>query len=306
TAGCPVNNRPVKSTLTSREAEALAASRGVTATWNSTYAERTFSYSKTYSGVNANNKPVSCTVKRTVWFEEAAATLKRGELVGEYKLAGIAQWAVGGEDAGQWSRLGDYARSITRVSPRVELFAGDAVYGGVVNVHATVRFASGAPVVGEDWTLSWRDRDSTTWAAVASGTTSSTGTMSALRKPTRTGYWRLWVGGSWSRYSAQTEQNRTLVRTKVVAGLSRTSVTKGSTVTVKGTIAPAVTGLVVQRQRLVGGSWVDAGPTATTVSGKFALPVVASSRGTFTYRVKVSGAVYRGNGYSPRMILTVS
>ncbi len=82
--------------------------------------------------------------------------------------------------------------------------------------------------------------------------------------------------------------------------------TKGSTVTVKGTIAPAVSGLVVQRQRLVGGSWVDVGPTTTTASGAFALPVVASSRGTFTYRVKVSGAIYRANGYSSRIVLRVS
>ena len=211
TAGCPVDNMPARDSYTSEEALAVAKDKGKTPEWDSTYQERTFSYKKTYSGENSIGDPVSCTIKRTVWFEDNSAAIRRARLVGEYKLAGIAQWTVGGEDDAQWSRIKDYAKSITKVSPRVELFAGDMKSGGSVTVHATAKWASGEPLVGEEWVLSWRPSGSTTWVERNSGVTSSTGKMSVVRHPTKTGYWKLWVGGSWTRYTATTDENKTRV-----------------------------------------------------------------------------------------------
>ena len=50
TIGCPVDNLPVRRSHTATAAAALAVSLGRTTTWNATYAERTFTYAKTYTG----------------------------------------------------------------------------------------------------------------------------------------------------------------------------------------------------------------------------------------------------------------
>lgn len=306
TKGCPVDNMPGRATYTSAGAAALAADKGVTPTWNSTYAEKTFSYNKKYSGENSTGDPVSCTIKRTVWFDDESAMVARAKLVGEYKLAGIAQWAVGGEDKGQWSRLRTYALEIRRASSRLELFAGDTTYGSAIRVHGTLKTSTGTAVSGEDWTLYWRDRGATTWTAVNRGTTSAQGTMSVTKKPTRTGYWKLSVGGSWTRFPATTQQNRTLVKIKVAAAFSKPTVKRGTTVTLKGSVDPNAGGLLVERQRYVGGEWVTVGSTTTRTDGTFSMSVVPVERATYTYRVKVSGSKYRSNGYSPTIRITVS
>jgi spore germination protein YaaH len=306
TAGCPVNNMPAKTGLTSRAAEALAHARGIKPTWNATYAEKTFSYKKTYSGVNKNGKATSCKIKRTVWFEEAKATKRRAALVDAYKLGGIAQWTIGGEDKAQWAKLRDYARSISRVSPRVQLKAGDIVHGASVNVHATVRTAGGSPITGEDWVLYWRGHGTQTWTKVGSGRTTSNGTMSSIQKPTRTGSWKLWVGGSWSRYSAETAPNQTLVRTKVSAAFAKRSVAKHKTVRLHGSVAPRVGGLKVERQRKLAGQWVTVGTTKTESDGTFSMKVVPVEKGYYTYRVKVSGAAHRANGFTGSFALLVN
>ncbi len=212
TAGCPVDNKPIRSSLTSRQAEALAADKGITPTWDPLRAEKKFSYKKTYGGVTAGGKPVSCTVTRKVWFEESRAALAKAKLVAEYRLGGIAQWTIGGEDKAQWAKLRQYARSINKVSPRVELFAGDTVQGSAIKVRGTVQSRSGRPIAGERWRLFWRAKSATGWSESATGRTSANGTLSVKRTPKKTGHWKLWVGGSWKRFSAETAPNRTRVK----------------------------------------------------------------------------------------------
>ena len=134
---------PVRETYTSQGALALAKSLGVTPTWSASNGERTFTYKKKYSGENSIGDPASCTVTRTVWFEEKSAATTRAWLVGEYKLNGIAQWTIGGEDPVQWAKIRDYAKTISKVSPRLELFAGDTVYGDPVTVSARLTLADG-------------------------------------------------------------------------------------------------------------------------------------------------------------------
>jgi spore germination protein YaaH len=301
TSGCPSDNLPSKTSLTSRAAIALAKSVGETPTWNSTYGERTFSYRKTYTGAST-----SCTITRTVWFEEDSAAITRARLVGEYKLGGLAQWTIGGEDPDQWSRIRDYALGIAKVSPRLELNAGDAVHGATVHITGRLNWvASGTPIAGEDWSLYWRNADSSTWTRVAGGRTVANGRFAIDRKPTRNGYWKVWAGGSWSRLSAWTAENRTLVRTAVSASFTDSTVRYGHTATLKGSIGPAVAGLRAERQVYRGGAWETVGATTTTTAGTYAFTFRPTQKVTYKYRVRITGSTWRADGYSPTITLTV-
>jgi spore germination protein YaaH len=109
---CPVNNPPRTHEYTAAGAMALAASKRITPTWNATYAERTFVYGELLSGVSATGAPASCTVSRTVWYDDASSVMARVGLVGRFNLGGIAMWTIGGEDPAQWAALRGYATAL--------------------------------------------------------------------------------------------------------------------------------------------------------------------------------------------------
>lgn len=60
--------------------------------------ERNRTYTETY---NAG----LCTVSRSAWMPDAQTTLARWNLAQEYGVAGLAQWMIGTEQAGQWDLL---------------------------------------------------------------------------------------------------------------------------------------------------------------------------------------------------------
>ena len=137
-----------RDTYTSQGALALAKSLGVTPTWSPTNGERTFSYSKTYSGENSIGDPASCTITRTVWFEEDSAARARQLWASTTSRASpsgrsAARTAVAvGEDPRL--RQDDH-----QGLPPGDLVAGDTVYGQSVKVSARLSLADGTPVGGE-------------------------------------------------------------------------------------------------------------------------------------------------------------
>lgn len=185
--GCPVDNRPVRASLTSAEAKQLAASVKVTPTWNPTFAERTFTYRKTYAGKSATGAAASCTVTRTVWYEEASAAVTRAQLVPQYGLGGIAFWTIGGEDPAQWSMLRSYALSIApkQTVLTIHPFANATTYGTQVTVQGILRTTAGVPVVGVHLLFQGHRTGSTgSWTDLGLYTTSTAGVVNATHTPT--------------------------------------------------------------------------------------------------------------------------
>jgi len=89
------NAPPGTQSLTARAAADRAVQRGVAPVWDSTQAERTYTYTAVYS-----NGTVACTQTRTVWYSDADSALVRLGLVGRFGLSGIVYWHVGAEDRG--------------------------------------------------------------------------------------------------------------------------------------------------------------------------------------------------------------
>ena len=130
--------------------------------------------------------------------------------------------------------------------------------------------------------------------------------MSVQRTPGQNGSWKISVGGSWTRYPATTAENRTLVRIRVSAGFTKSSVHLGAPVTIKGSIGPDAADRLVERQKYSGGTWTTVATTTTRTDGTFSMAMTAGARGDHTYRIKVSGSDVRANGYSPSFHLVVS
>jgi spore germination protein len=78
--------------ITSRQAPALAAQNGVSPSWSAAQAEYTFHY--TADGH-----------RHTVWYEDATAAYDRARLAKAAGFVGIDLWAAGGEDPAVWPRL---------------------------------------------------------------------------------------------------------------------------------------------------------------------------------------------------------
>ena len=177
TTGCPVDNLPRKTGYTAQQAAALAVALSVTPSWNPTYGERTFSYRKTYAGHNAAGATASCTVTRTVWYDDSSAVRLRAAYVAEFKLGGIALWTLGGEDTRQWSALRTFAESIAP-TPTVLTggpVAGSVLYGSSMTVHGVLRRFDGTGVAGASVSLQSMRYGASTWTTVGSAVTSSTG-----------------------------------------------------------------------------------------------------------------------------------
>jgi len=77
-----------KAAVVMREAPNLAASNNALPTYNTTNAESTFTYKKTY--VDPTNSASFCTASRTVWYPDERSYAARTNLVGKYRLGGIA------------------------------------------------------------------------------------------------------------------------------------------------------------------------------------------------------------------------
>ena len=294
TASCPANNRPVTVAPTTRQAEALAKEHNAKRAWNATTKERSFTYRKTYTGLT-KGKAASCTVTRTVIYDDASAVLARTQLAASYHLVGVSLWALGYDGSGQFSRLNTYARSIAKRTPQVTVSAGDSTYGHLLVVSGHVRSPGGSSVKDMAWRLQWASNTGG-WHTVAHGKTSSKGTFSLSRRATASGKYRVLVAGSWWYLSGSSAANQSRVKLAVAAAFASTSVRHKHSVALTGSVAPARKGLLVQRQVRSHGKWLTQASTHTTSKGTFRFSVTPPSKGTYAYRFLVASDGHRTAG----------
>jgi len=104
---CPAGVDLKKSVVTPDEAVALAASSKVRPTWDSTVSERTFAYSRTYKGSTSGATPaaISCTVTRTIWYDDGAAIAARAKAAAAAHLGGIAVWSIDDIPSTTWAAV---------------------------------------------------------------------------------------------------------------------------------------------------------------------------------------------------------
>lgn len=90
---------------------ALAQRKGVVPSWNSVYAERTFSYVDSIGGPDVGGFPVRCNVSHTAYYVDpdgvyARVALAKNDVASGGKgVRGVAFWALGNDDADTWHAI---------------------------------------------------------------------------------------------------------------------------------------------------------------------------------------------------------
>jgi hypothetical protein len=132
----------------------------------------------------------------------------------------------------------------------------------------------------------WRQPATTAgWQQTATATTGPDGTFHFTPAPTATTAYRASFAGSDTHATADTTQVTVTVRTRVSARKSASTIKKGQTFTVTGTVSPNHAGQKVYLQRLVGGAWKTAATGTLTSGSGYTLRATPPTKGHLTYRV---------------------
>jgi spore germination protein YaaH len=292
TTGCPVDNMPTRLSHTATEAAALAASLHVTTTWNATYAERTFSYPKTYTGHSATGAAASCTVTRTVWYDERNSVILRSHLVGTYHLGGIVLWTAGGEDAGQWPLLRSYAATIAPdvTFTRASVAPAHVTYGQAVTVYGlATRGNGGTPIAGASVQLQAQLVGASTWNVLATHTTGADGTVQFAHVPGGATSYRLLTLAAFDHTADYSPNASVTVARSVTVAATPTTVVHGQTFTLGGVVRPNAAGIRVYVQRYSAAGYTTVGSVLAGPGGTFSYPVKTTVASTYGYRVFVYG-----------------
>jgi spore germination protein YaaH len=263
--------------------------RAAVRTWDPTTREMRFTYSLTYKGVTSAGAATSCTVYRAGWYDAADSTVAKAGLVAKYHLSGLAQWTLGGEDRGQWSRLRSYARTIAPTATAVRASMPSLVSFGSRALITGRAVTSGVPVAGAKAYLYYRQTGTSAWRVIDEGVTTSAGVASFSPVISRHSEFRVVVPGNFDRLTGWA-QTSVRARTAITLVAPSATVRAGTAIRVPVTVAPNIKGMTVLRQVYQSGRWVTLGAALADAHGRLTFVFTPTTRGrTYSYRVFAYG-----------------
>lgn len=250
-------------------------------------AESTYSYAQIFNGENAKGLTTSCTVSRTVWFQDGHSYAIRAALVEKYKLAGVALWTMGMEanSATQTIRSAAMSFAPEKITSTISVDKNEIPYGdqfllsGVINGENQVG-KSGLPVIVE-----YRKSDQQPWRKLTEVVTSSEGTFSLPMTFASLTYLQIRTEGTWEVSGSVSNQSFVQIRPRLSLNAPAVLIV-GKESLISGTVFPRKTGVTVQLQKWSQEKWQNISVVLSTdVQGKFELSLTESKRGVFSYRV---------------------
>ncbi|MEY4972835.1 MAG: hypothetical protein RL399_792, partial [Actinomycetota bacterium] len=180
---CPANVASVirpgakAATFVMRNAQALAASYGVTPTYDEKFGESTFSYQKVYNGTTAGGLATSCTASRTAWYQDAKSYELRANLVNKYRLGGLAAWTIGMEEPLAVEGIRNVARAIApdQVSAAITLDKSAIEYGDPITVSGTFTIKDKSPLPNVSVRIEGKSAGESNWRLLTTATTDING-----------------------------------------------------------------------------------------------------------------------------------
>ena len=263
-------------TWTSKEVNAKLTELAVTPTvsrYHSIHKERNLIYTRTFNGTNNAGVARSCTVTRTVWWQDARSHYDRLIVARKAGMAGIAVWRLNGEDAEMWTRTRPYAQSISEQPLTVELTQQQiANLGELATLSALLRptTAAGASrsIANVPIQLQQQNPDMS-WSDIATGLTDATGAavfsinvvLARFRVSTQA------VAGTW-KSTTSAELLPAITRTIEITKQTATPTVKRG-FKLSGIVSPAALDNPIELQRKVGRSWSTVATAALTQTGEF-------------------------------------
>jgi len=290
---CPANVSKVVSTTAKaatfvmRNATTLAATYGVTPTYNEEYQEATFSYQKTYNGNNAGGQATSCTATRTAWYQNPASYLARAKLVAKYRLGGLAEWTIGMEE--QSATDGIRATALT-IAPDTVLLAlaseKTAVkYGSFINLTGQATLKDKSILPGLPVFLEFKGFDESAWRQIGKPVTSDTGSFTTSLYLAKSGKLRITSEGSWERGAGLSSEISITVNPRLNI-TAPTSAKAGTAFKILVSAAPTTPRTQVALRRLDGKVWNTVSLVPLLAAGT-ELSQIELIRGVYSYQVLV-------------------
>lgn len=271
-----------KAAVVMREAPNLAASNNALPTYNTTNAESTFTYKKTY--VDPTNSASFCTASRTVWYPDERSYAARTNLVGKYRLGGIAVWTFGMENTAAITAVRDIAKSIApdQVIGTLSTDLEEIGYGSTFNLTGTFKLPDKTPVPALNVRFEIKNSSDNNWRTLSAGVTDLAGVIAFPVILGQKSQIRLVSEGSWERTEGKTIDKVISVVPNVSLSLPA-SIKVATSYTVYGQVLPKVAGikLVVKQNMKPLGEFI------TDASGGFSFEIKAATTGLATYQVVI-------------------
>ena len=297
---CPVSAPPglkagaKAATFLMVNAERKAAIDNATPVFDATVSEATYSYTQTYNGLTADGASTSCTVNRTVWYQNSRSYAERMALVSKYRLGGAALWTLGMEDQMSTNEMRNAALAMapdTVVSTLTlsGLNQGSIGYADQFTVNGLFTLKDKSPIVGLP--VSVEINRGGIWTKVAELVTDAFGAITTPMVLANSAGIRLTTLATWERTESITPQQLVAIKSKILIDRPN-SVARTSAFSVKAQLLPQVAGKSAVLQKYVNGRWQNIGtPITSDASGVFTFSSIENNRGIVSMRVLVGTEV---------------
>jgi spore germination protein YaaH len=255
--------------------------------------EATYSYQQTFNGLTAKGAATTCTVNRTVWYQNDRSYLERMNLVAKYRLGGAALWTLGMEDLTATTAMRNVALAIapdTVLSTLTleQVNSKGIFYGGVFTLRSALTLKDKSPVVGVPVSLEIKRAGENTWAPIAELISGVDGTVSVPITIGADASFRFTTQGTWERAESLSNESKVVLLSRII--LDRPATVKlGKELIVKGTLLPVLAGQVVVLQKFISGKWQNIGDsTITGINGEFQISIMEAKKGVTKLRVQIT------------------
>ncbi len=276
---------------TSKEVLPKLAELGVTAQsrFHSVHRERTLVYERTFTGTNDAGAARSCTVTRTVWWQDARSHFERLKVARDAGMAGIAVWRLNGEEDEMWNRTRPFAQSISAQPLSVELTPAQPAKLGeattlAASIRATTSVGASRSVANVPVRLQQLNADNS-WSDVAVVNTDATGnaifTINAILSKFRVS--TDLVAGTWQ--PATSTAVVPVIARSVEITKQTPAPTKKRGFQVAGTVTPAALDNPIELQQRVKRNWVSIGSAVIAETGEFVIKWQQPPVGTHNLRL---------------------
>ena len=289
-----------KAAVIMREALALATSNNATPTYSDLNAESTFTYKKTY--VDPTNSASFCTASRTVWYPDERSYTARTNLVGKYRLGGIAVWTFGMENAAAITTIRDIAKSIApdQVLGTITTDLEQIGYGSAFNLTGTFKLPDKTPIPSLNVRFEIKNSTDNTWRTLAAGVTDVTGVIAVPVIIAQKSQVRLVSEGSWERLEGKTGEKVISVVPSVSLSLPA-SVKAAATYAVTGQVLPKVGGIKLTVKQ----NGKSLGEFITDTTGGFTFNIAPTATGLAGYQVVIAAGEKNTAGVSDEITILV-
>ena len=272
-------------TFVMRDALNLAASYGVTPTWDETSGENTFSYQKTYIGNTSAGLATQCTASRTAWYMDAKSYALRTNLVAKYRLGGVAEWTLGMEDQSAAQTIRDIAKNIAPdvVIAKIATDTDYGMLGDLISLNGAFNLPDTTPLNGLPVRVESKNA-LTDWHPIFSGITGADGSIGIKSKFGENTSLRVVSDGTWERLASQSQVKEIKI-SKLISWSAPSSIRQGVSYSIKGKIQPK---LIDQKVKLfING--VKCAETITDVDGNFTIPLIYDKLGIISVKLNMDG-----------------